>query len=862
MRQYLSAKEQYPDALLFFRLGDFYEMFFEDAVVASKALELTLTSRNKGAMDEVPMCGVPFHAAHGYIARLVDQGFKVAICEQMADPTKVTGIVPRQVVRVVTPGVILEPESLAAKANNFLVAFRLLPGGEAGIAALDVSTGELRATTVDGAAALVGELARLEPAELLVPSDGDEVAATLARVLPACTAEVVDVATFDPVRARQAVEAALGDDARPALAELSLAAIGAAGAAVAYAARTQPGVPLSLRRLVPYTPSDHLIIDDTTRTHLELVRTLSGERKGSLLDLIDETVTPMGGRLLRSWLLLPLCRVDLINRRLDAVEILASNAGLREELRPLLGRVADLERLLARCAVRSATPRELGALRDSLEALPDLDAALAGAEQGTVLAARDVLGGPIDHCREVADELRRALVPDPPPHAREGGIFARGYDAGLDELVDLSRSGRDYLARLEARERERTGIGSLKVRFNRVFGYYLEVTRANLKLVPADYVRKQTLATSERFTTPELEEYETKVLTAEDRRRELEAELFERLVAHVLASAARLTEVAARIAALDVHAALAHTAHLRGYVRPVVDSGTTIDIRDGRHPVVEVLAAADGFVANDVTLAGDGERLLIITGPNMAGKSTVLRQVALITLLAQAGSFVPAREANVGLVDRIFTRVGASDNLARGQSTFMVEMREAAAILRSATDRSLVLLDEIGRGTSTFDGLSIAWSVAEYLHDAVRCKVLFATHYHELTELARTHAHVANYNVAAQRTGDDVVFLRKLLPGGSNRSYGIDVARLAGLPESVIARARQLLENLEAESLDPRGMARGEPERGPQMELFAAHPAPTPVEQLLGHLEIERLTPLEALNLLSQLKRMVDPTTP
>lgn len=858
MRQFLSAKEQYPDAILFFRLGDFYEMFFDDAVKASKALDLTLTSRNKGAMDEVPMCGIPYHAAHGYIARMIDQGFKVAVCEQMADPSTVKGIVPREVVRVITPGVVLEPESLEAKANNFLASFCLHPGGESGLAALDVSTGELRATTVNGSAAVIGELARLEPAELLVPPEGIEIIESLKTVLPNCLIEEADGASFDPIRAREALLAALGDDVKAVADELSPTAVSAAGAAVAYAARMQPGIPLSLRRLVPYTPSDHLIIDETTRAHLELHRTLSGDRKGALLSLIDETMTSMGGRLLRSWLLLPLSHVGRINRRLDAVEILRNNATLRDGFREILKGVGDLERLLSRCAARSATPRELGALRSSLLLLPDIDVLVESAESGSILAASEILGGPVDHCEELASELELALVEEPPTHTRDGGIFAQGYNEDLDELVELSRSGREYLSKLETRERERTGISSLKVRFNRVFGYYLEVTRANLKLVPEDYVRKQTLASSERFTTPELEEYETKVLTAEDKRKELEAELFTDLVTRIVAESARLTSVAARLAELDVFAALAQLAHLRGYVRPVVDEGEVIEIRDGRHPVVEVLAAGEGFVENDTLLDNNAERLLIITGPNMAGKSTVLRQVALIALLAQSGSFVPAREARIGLVDRIFTRVGASDNLARGQSTFMVEMQEAAAILRGATDRSLVLLDEIGRGTSTFDGLSIAWAVAEFLHDAVCCKVLFATHYHELTELAKTHDGVANYNVAAERTGDDVVFLRKLLPGGSNRSYGIDVARLAGLPESVIARARQLLENLEEESLDPRGRKRGEPERGPQLQLFAAHPPPTPVEQLLRHLEIERLTPLEAMNILAQLKGMAE----
>lgn len=861
MRQFMAAKEQHPDAILFFRMGDFYEMFYNDAIVASKALDLTLTARNKGAMEEVPMCGVPHHAAHGYVARMVEQGFKVAICEQMADPTTVKGIVPREVVRVVTPGVVLDTESLEAKANNFLASFRLLSDGTAGLAALDVSTGELRVTSVDSTAALLGELTRLEPSEVLHGQDGEEVVETsLRQISGRCHFERVDATSFDVVLARTALRDALGDDVRALVDELAESMVSAAGAAVTYAAATQPGKPLSLRRLVPYTPSDHLIIDETTRAHLELLRTLSGEKRGALLSLIDETVTPMGGRLLRSWLLLPLCDVGRISRRLDAVELLRDQASLREDLRERLRGVGDVERLLSRCAMGVATPRDLGLLRDSLFSVPEIEQLLSNADAGLTIETREVLGGPLEDCSDLAAELTRALVDEPPTNTREGGIFSDGYREALDELVELSRSGREYLAKLEARERERTGINSLKVKFNRVFGYYLEVTKANLKSVPDDYVRKQTLATAERFTTPELEEYETKVLTAEDRRRELEGEMFLELRDRVVAESSRLTVLASQIGYLDTVGGLAHVAHERGYVRPVVDTSDIIDIKAGRHPVVEALAVEEGgFVANDIYLEGDGERVLIITGPNMAGKSTVLRQVALIALLAQAGSFVPADQARIGLVDRIFTRVGASDNLARGQSTFMVEMKEAAAILRGATARSLVLLDEIGRGTSTFDGLSIAWSVAEYLHDAVRCKVLFATHYHELTELSRTHSHVANYNVAAQRSGDEVVFLRTLMPGGSNRSYGIDVARLAGLPESVIARARQILENLEEESLSPRGPSRSGGVGGaPQLELFAAKTQSSQVEKLIENLEVERLTPIEAINLLASLKAMVD----
>jgi DNA mismatch repair protein MutS len=861
MRQYLSVKEQYPDAILFYRMGDFYEMFFEDAIAASAALDLTLTSRNKNDPDPVPMCGVPHHAALSYVARLIALGHKVAVCDQMEDPGKVKGLVKREVVRVITPGVVLDEENLDAKTNNFLAA--VLPSGEGpqalsfAIAVVDASTAEFRGTRVTGQTAVAGELFRLEPRELLVPEGALGALHGIRELLPRCCFTPVRDDLFEGQAASLALAAQIGDEGAASLASADALLARAAGAAAAYVRSTRPQGDLPIRRFVTYEVGDSLVLDEATKDHLELVRIPGGERKGSLLWLVDRTRTAMGGRLLRAWVNYPLTDVAAIRRRLDRVDLFFGDARFRTDALAALALAGDVERLAARIGGKVASPRDLGALRASVKALPDLDDLLGSCPSPD---AERVLGGGVDRCEDLAGALDRALVDEPPVSSREGGIFRTGFHEGLDDLITTVRTAKDFIAALEERERRRTGISSLKVSYNRVFGYYIEVTRANLKHVPADFVRKQTLSTGERFVTPELEEWEAKVLTADERRRELEAELFAALVCDLAAHVDRLFALGRRLAELDCAASLAEVARERDFVRPEVDDGVVIDIRDGRHPLVEALQPDVRFVPNDVRIDPDGERLLVITGPNMAGKSTVMRQTALTVIMAQMGSFVPASSALVGVADRLFTRVGASDNIARGHSTFMVEMRETAAILRSATRRSLVILDEVGRGTSTYDGLSIAWAVGEYLHDVVGCKVMFATHFHELVEMAGVKAHAANYHVAAREYGQDVVFLRKLVQGGTSRSFGIQVGRMAGLPEVVVQRAREVLAGLEKDNPAPAGMpesARRSPGASPQLDLFARS-KPSEAERVLKETDIDRVTPLEALALLARLKELAE----
>ncbi|HEY1585969.1 MAG TPA: DNA mismatch repair protein MutS, partial [Polyangia bacterium] len=805
MRQYLEIKEAHPDCIVFFRLGDFYEMFFDDAVVVARSLDLTLTSRDKGKENPIPMCGVPHHAARHYLAKLVTRGFKVAVAEQVEDPKVAKGIVKRQVVRIVTPGTITDDEQLEPKAAHYLVAL-YAEGGAVGLAHLDVTTGEFAATQV-ALRDLVDELARLEPREVLHAGlDEAELAAVRARIKTAW-AELPAPGLYNAARAEVELVAATGRelprDQKGALA-LGALALRAAIAVVKYAADTQPAGALPLTQLVPYEASEHLVLDEATRANLELFVTLiGGKKEGALFGVLDETRTSMGGRLLRRWLAAPLRDVAQIRRRHDAVEWLVEHAALRAELRVALAEIYDLERLAGRATLGVATPRDLVALARSLGKLPDVRALLHASFSGDAaarLAHPELLELPSTDealCRDVAGEIARTLADDPPAQWRDGGFMRRGFSRELDELSELSEGGKGKILEIEARERERTGITSLKVRYNRVFGYYLEITRSNLDRVPADYVRKQTLANAERFVTAELADYEAKILGADERRIALELEAFDRLRRRVAECARRILPLAELVARLDALAALAEVAHFSGYVRPEVDTSLRLEVEDGRHPVVEKLAAAGRFVPNDTTLDPDDAQLMVITGPNMAGKSTVMRQTALIVVMAQLGSFVPARRARVGIVDRVFTRVGASDNLARGESTFMVEMRETAHILSHATRRSLVVLDEIGRGTSTYDGVSIAWAVAEHLHDRIGCKTMFATHYHELTALVETRPRVRNFSTAVREWKEEIVFLHKLVPGGASRSYGIQVARLAGLDKAVVGRARQILDALE-----------------------------------------------------------------
>lgn len=856
MQQHAAAKRAYPDAIVFFRLGDFYEMFGDDAVLCSRLLDLTLTSRNRGKPDEIPMAGVPHHAAQGYLAKLLELGHKVAICEQLADPSKVKGIVPRDVVRVVTPGLVTDREQLDASTNNYLAAVELAASG-AGIALLDLSTGELSSAELSDAAALVAELGRARAREVLLGSAAGVAADAVAGTEAALRALGVGVVREDPALLDAEAKTALGElfaeaESIPRLARTAVAR------ALRFARACSPGNPLPVRRISRFEPSSTLVIDVTAQRHLELVESPSG-RAATLLSVLDATVTPPGARLLRRRLLAPLADVTRVRRRLDQVELFVQNPRLRDDFRKELGGVGDLERLAMRAALAEATPRELGALRDGLGAG---DRSARVLESIADLEARTTLGftaESLDRVAELRGELERALVERPPQQPKDGAVFRAGFDPELDELAALAKSGAERMVELEAALRQGTGIPTLKLRYTRVFGWYIEVTRAHAARVPAEFRRKQTVASGERYTTPELDELADRILHAEERHRERELALLKALVERAGREAERVRALAARLSRWDVAAALADVAHRNDYARPVVDESDEIVIRDGRHPVVEKLSARGRFVPNDVSLALDAERLWLVTGPNMAGKSTLLRQAALTVILAQMGGYVPAKSARIGLVDRVLSRVGASDNLARGESTFMVEMRETAEILRSATRRSLVILDEIGRGTSTFDGLAIAWAVAEYLDEAIGCRALFATHYHELTALAEGSRHVANYSVSAREQEGDVVFLHRLTRGAASRSYGVAVAKLAGLPESVLARARAVLATLERGEHGPN-----QPSQKPravhtdQLGLFAP-PDPgsgvaAEVLETLRALDVDRLTGIEALQLLSRLK--------
>jgi DNA mismatch repair protein MutS len=861
MRQYLETKSRHPDALLFFRLGDFYELFFEDAVQASEALQIALTARSKGD-DKVPMCGVPHHAARGYVAKLLERGFKVAICDQVEEPGKGT-IVRREVTRVVTPGTVLDEQVLDPREAVYVGAAALGEVG-GGVALLDATTGELRCGECPTDARLADELRRAGVRELVLARD----------VASSIRGEALVRAVAAPLAARDAT-----DFERPAerlrrhlgvaaldgfgVADLSLG-LAAAAAALAYVADTQRAAPVHVDRLSRLATDDALHLDESTRANLELERTLAGgKRKGALLGLLDRSVTGPGGRRLAEWLRWPLTDLGRIGERLDAVEELHGSTALREGVAEALRPVADVERLLSRLALGQGNARDLRQLAGALAALPRLADLLAAADAKLLREAAAGLRG----LEDLARELDRAVEECPPATLDEGGLFRRGWSEELDRLVAISEDGKGFIARLEAEERARTGIGSLKVRFNRVFGYYLEVTRANLHLVPKDYERRQTMVNGERFATPALKSYEEQVLGAEEKRAALERKLFDELRERVLSRAGPLRTAAAAAATADALLALARVAVEHGWARPEVDGSETLEIVEARHPVVEAMLPADsgGFVPNDIHVAssrdaGEHAQLLVITGPNMAGKSTVMRQTALVVLLAQLGSFVPARRARIGLVDRIFTRVGASDDLARGRSTFMVEMTETASILHNATRRSLVILDEIGRGTSTFDGLSIAWAVAEHLHDEVGSRTLFATHYHELADLARERSRVRNLTVAVREVGDKVVFLRRLVPGAASRSYGIEVAKLAGLPPEVLGRAREILRNLEALEVDEGGHAalarapRREAESAAQLRLFGGtgDARAEEIAKLLRALDLDRLRPIEALNLLAE----------
>ncbi len=855
MRQYLATKAEHPDAILLFRVGDFHEMFFEDAVLAAKLLGLTLTTRDKGKADSVPMCGVPHHATRSYVAKLTDLGHKVALCEQTEDPKKAKGLVKREVVQVVTPGVVLDDEVLDPKIARYVAAISVAKSTDLfGLAYLDVSTGEYRAAEITSVESMLSELARIAPKEIIA-TDAD--VAGLEKIFSRLTHVAQSIVpAMSHQEAKKTLKSAVGEVSVPELCMYAAANV------LAYARATQPSGLLPVTRLQVYAAGDSVVLDQTAVANLELVATRMGcDKNGSLLSVLDQTATGPGGRLLRRWLLYPLKEVAMIRRRQDAVEFLVSHATIRTQLGAVLKHIGDLERLAGRISLAVATPRDLGRVQSSLGRLPEIFELLRAGQAESKTGRESILTSLpellvvdetlVSQMAEIEALLAQALVDEPPAHAREGGVIREGYCSIVDDNRRLADGGKSTILAIEAREREATGIASLKVKYNRVFGYYIEVTKSQLDRVPASYVRKQTVATGERYVTPELAELEAKILAAQEALHQREQELFVELCATLAKYTSALGKMGAYIATLDCTASLAQVAHTSNYVRPLVDDSLLIDIAGGRHPVVERMVGTNGFVPNDCRLDPDDEQILLVTGPNMAGKSTFMRQVAQIVVLAQMGSFVPAESATIGVVDRVFTRVGAADNLAEGQSTFMVEMCEAAAILSDATRRSLVVLDEVGRGTSTFDGVSIAWAVTEYLHDAIGARTVFATHYHELCGLAESRPRVRNVSVAIREHNGAIVFLHQVVPGGAPKSYGIDVARLAGLPRSVIARARQMLAQLEKghHLVDSN-----------QMSLFA-NMAPTPpagespsaLESMLSDVDPNAMTPIEALNLVARL---------
>ncbi|MGD8646041.1 MAG: DNA mismatch repair protein MutS [Desulfobacterales bacterium] len=858
LKQYLSIKEQYPDAILFYRMGDFYEMFFEDAQVASPLLEIALTSRNKNDESPVPMCGFPHRAARSYIAKLIRHGYKVAVCDQVEDPAKAKGLVKRDVVRVITPGMIVENELLDERANNFVLAVDY-KNDTFGIAYLDISTGTFRVAESMDTAAVVEEIRRVAPSEVLLgeSSKNDAIFSNITRVLSEVAISYLENKVFEYQRGYERLTGQFKTVTLEGFGcENMKAAVCAAAAVVYYVRETQKQGIEHLTRIETYWLDNYLMVDDLSRQNLELFKNIrTGTRKATLLSVIDRTATAMGARLLANWLRYPLVDIDAIRLRHDAVQEVKENIQLRRSIREKLKSVYDIERIGSKIVMGQANARDLTALKRSLELLPGMWSLLA--ELDTIL----FLPPPgLDLLQSLVELIERSIREDAPPTIHEGGIIKTGYQKELDELVQISRDAKDWLARLESREKEATGISTLKVRFNKVFGYFLEVSKARSDAVPDHYIRKQTLVNSERYITEELKSFEMKVLGADDQRAALEYRIFCEIRDQVVDNHQHIQKVARFLARIDCLMDLAEIADHNDFHRPEMTTDGCIHIEDGRHPVVEKMITGERFVPNTVKLDDQDNQLLIITGPNMAGKSTVLRQVALVVIMAQMGSFVPAANASISITDRIFTRVGALDNLSHGQSTFMVEMEETANILNNATEKSLIIMDEIGRGTSTFDGLSIAWAVAEYLHDLNDrgVKTLFATHYHELTELSQTKPRVKNFNIVVKEWNDEIIFLRKLVEGGTNRSYGIQVARLAGIPPAVILRAKKILYNIEQGNYDSKGSAflfrkEADVKRGPvQLDLFRQ--TENPVIDMLSTADISRMTPLEALNFLDELQ--------
>lgn len=885
MQQFREIKNQHPDTIVLFRLGDFYEMFFEDALIASRELELVLTGREGGEVGRVPMCGFPHHAANSYINRLINKGFRVAICEQVEDPRTARGLVKREVVRIVTPGTVIDGAVLNEKANNFLLAAvienphhpRKQPA--AGLAVADASTGEFRVTEFSGSGAvekLISEIGRIDPSEVLLsPKDwAEENLEQLRNLSSAVLTAFLDLSELSSQEASEELKQhfRLASLEGLGLAEMPMAVTAAAGL-LRFLQQTQKAKPINLKYPRPYRLHQYLTMDLATRRNLELTSSLRhGSREGSLLMVLDHTITAAGGRMLRHWLEHPLINVTAIKERLDAVERLVEAFFFRTRLREILQEVYDLERIMARITYGTTNARDLIALKKSLQVVPEVKKLLQ--EEGSGIGRLEFLEQQLDELPELVGLLEKALVDNPPATLREGGLIREGYHPEVDRLRQAAAGGKEWLASLEERERERTGIKSLKVGYNRVFGYYLEVTNPNLSLVPPDYIRKQTLANAERFITPELKEYEATILGAEDRLIELEYQLFTELRQQVAQEVRRIQQTAEALAELDVLGALAVAASENGYCKPVIEESLQLEIKDARHPVVEKLLDTP-FVPNDVFLDGAGTSFALITGPNMGGKSTYCRSIALICIMAQIGSFVPAKAARIGLVDKIFARIGASDDLSGGQSTFMIEMNEVANIVNNATPRSLIILDEVGRGTSTFDGLSLAWALIEYLQRYVHARTLFATHYHELTDLEGVVPGLRNLSVAVKEEGGEIVFLRKVVEGKADRSYGLQVARLAGLPHELLSRAQEILEGLEKREEDLNVTVlketryrwtemRGRRQRsalrstaGMPRQLSLIPIENHPVLEEISKVDLVNTTPLEALNLIHEWQKLL-----
>lgn len=841
-QQYLDIKKQYPDTIVFFRLGDFYETFDHDAEITSNELDIVLTSRSVAKGTRIPMAGIPYHAVENYLSRLIEKGYHVAICEQMGDqPTK--GLFPREVVRVVTPGTVIEPTLLKGDRNNYLVTV-FVHDNKAGVAYVDITTGEFAATEIDGSdlyTDLRAEIARLNPAELILPEN-----LRLGSSFPYHITSLPDW-KFESGRCREILQRQFEVASLDGFGlQNSHLAIQAAGATLQYLKETQPAALTLLTTISTYSTSEFMVLDSPTRRNLELTETIrKGETQGSLLYTLDQTITPMGHRMIRSWVSKPLLDIRAIQQRQDLVQYFIQNGLLRSEFRAQIKHLADLERVTNRVVAGNASPRDLVAIRSTLALLPEIIQLFHPVDNVILEKLRD-----LSPCTEVLELLTSAISDDPPATLQNTGVIRSNYSTELDHVIEASQHAREWISNLEAVERERTGIKSLKVGYNKVFGYYIEITHANADQAPAEYIRKQTLVNAERYITPEMKEYESLVLNAEERIHEIESRLFKEICRNVASFAEKLLTTSRIIAELDVFASFAEIAAMRKYIRPELCEDPILDIRDGRHPVVESSIQSERFVPNDAVFE-EGEIVRIITGPNMSGKSTFLRQVALIVLMAQMGSFVPASQAKIGVVDRIFTRIGAQDEIHAGQSTFMVEMIETANILNHATSHSLLILDEIGRGTSTYDGLSIAWAIVEYIHNhpRLRSRTLFATHYHELTQLSELLPGVRNYNVAVSEAGGEVIFLHKIVAGGADRSYGIHVAQLAGIPRTVIQRAGEILQQLQASS----GTAvQFNPQSVEQMTLF---PETNPLLDELKSLDINSLAPIQALNLLYEWQR-------